>query len=202
MICEHCNMQVCPVLNKSECPINKLWERAREAQEGIAEMEAKDKAIPTFNSEDEEREFWATHDGTDYVDTATPVILEYDEEWGKGRMTDKRLLTPEDERLLTDEEIVSARFQCVCSVGYPVSDRKATELANYVAKTQLAKVDKARPDREKLREKFAKLLRCQRNCGYYPSLCLKPSPSRCRVAIDEGDYEWADQIIALVKEVK
>jgi CopG antitoxin of type II toxin-antitoxin system/uncharacterized protein DUF2188 len=25
-------------------------------------------AIPTFESEDEEREFWATHDSADYVD--------------------------------------------------------------------------------------------------------------------------------------
>ena len=33
--------------------------------------------IPQFASEDEERKFWATHDSTDYVDTATPEILEY-----------------------------------------------------------------------------------------------------------------------------
>ena len=26
------------------------------------------KPIPKFDSEDEEREFWATHDSTDYVD--------------------------------------------------------------------------------------------------------------------------------------
>jgi len=26
------------------------------------------KKIPKFNSEDEERDFWATHDSTDYVD--------------------------------------------------------------------------------------------------------------------------------------
>ncbi|KKM07920.1 hypothetical protein LCGC14_1729080 [marine sediment metagenome] len=38
---------------------------------------------------------------------------------------------------LSDEAIVSARFQCVCSVGYPVSDGKATELARYVAQAQL-----------------------------------------------------------------
>jgi len=29
---------------------------------------AKSKYIPKFKSEDEEREFWATHDATDYVD--------------------------------------------------------------------------------------------------------------------------------------
>ena len=33
-----------------------------------------------------------------------------------------------------DKAIISARFQCVCSVGYPVSDAKATELAKYVAR--------------------------------------------------------------------
>lgn len=32
--------------------------------------------IPRFTSEDEEREFWATHDSMDYVDTATPVVLD------------------------------------------------------------------------------------------------------------------------------
>ena len=26
------------------------------------------KQIPKFESEDEEREFWATHDSTDYID--------------------------------------------------------------------------------------------------------------------------------------
>lgn len=35
---------------------------------------------------------------------------------------------------LSDEAIVSARFQCACSVGFPVSDKKATELARYVAR--------------------------------------------------------------------
>jgi len=39
MGCEHCRITNCPVLNKSECPINKLWERAKEAQEVIAEAE-------------------------------------------------------------------------------------------------------------------------------------------------------------------
>ena len=35
------------------------------------------KLIPRFKSEDEEREFWATHDSTDYVDwsQAKPVLL-------------------------------------------------------------------------------------------------------------------------------
>jgi predicted DNA binding CopG/RHH family protein len=35
------------------------------------------KEIPTFRSEDEEREFWATHDSTEYVDwdKAEVVVL-------------------------------------------------------------------------------------------------------------------------------
>ena len=39
MGCEHCNIEICPVLNKSECPISKLWERAKEALEAVAEAE-------------------------------------------------------------------------------------------------------------------------------------------------------------------
>ena len=33
------------------------------------------KAIPRFKTEDEEREFWATHDTTEYFDTSKPVKL-------------------------------------------------------------------------------------------------------------------------------
>ncbi len=39
MGCEHCEIKNCPVLNKSECPINKLWERAKEARGAVAEAE-------------------------------------------------------------------------------------------------------------------------------------------------------------------
>lgn len=31
-------------------------------------MDSKRKPIPRLNSEDEEREFWATHDSTEYID--------------------------------------------------------------------------------------------------------------------------------------
>jgi predicted DNA binding CopG/RHH family protein len=31
-------------------------------------MDSKRKSIPHLKSEDEEREFWATHDSTDYID--------------------------------------------------------------------------------------------------------------------------------------
>ena len=31
-------------------------------------MNSKNKSIPQFKNEDEEREFWATHDSTDYID--------------------------------------------------------------------------------------------------------------------------------------
>lgn len=33
-----------------------------------------DKTIPKFKSEDEEREFWAKHDTTEYFDTTKPVL--------------------------------------------------------------------------------------------------------------------------------
>ncbi|OGY17844.1 MAG: hypothetical protein A2900_00435 [Candidatus Chisholmbacteria bacterium RIFCSPLOWO2_01_FULL_50_28] len=35
------------------------------------------KPIPSFKNEDEEREFWATHDSTDYIDwsKAEPVVF-------------------------------------------------------------------------------------------------------------------------------
>ena len=36
-------------------------------------MIKKVKQIPNLKSEDEEREFWATHDATDYFDTSHPV---------------------------------------------------------------------------------------------------------------------------------
>ena len=34
------------------------------------------KSIPHFESEDEEREFWATHDTTVYFDTEKPIDLD------------------------------------------------------------------------------------------------------------------------------
>lgn len=39
----------------------------------------KSKAIPRFKSEDEEREFWATHDTTEYFDISKPVELDLSE---------------------------------------------------------------------------------------------------------------------------
>lgn len=32
------------------------------------------KSIPKFKSEDDERQFWATHDTTDYFDTTNPIL--------------------------------------------------------------------------------------------------------------------------------
>ena len=32
------------------------------------------KAIPTFKSEDDERDFWANHDTTEYFDTRNPLV--------------------------------------------------------------------------------------------------------------------------------
>lgn len=39
----------------------------------------KSKAIPRFKSEDKEREFWATHDTTEYFDFSKPVELDLSE---------------------------------------------------------------------------------------------------------------------------
>ena len=33
--------------------------------------------IPKFKNEDEEREFWATHDATDYLDSFEPIDLQF-----------------------------------------------------------------------------------------------------------------------------
>lgn len=40
------------------------------------EKDNKLKPIPKFKNEDEEREFWATHDATDYFDMKKPVVLD------------------------------------------------------------------------------------------------------------------------------
>jgi len=32
-MCEHCNLVNCSILNKSECPINKLWELEKQPHE-------------------------------------------------------------------------------------------------------------------------------------------------------------------------
>ena len=37
------------------------------------------KAIPKFKNEDEEREFWATHDSTEYIDWTKTVELDLSE---------------------------------------------------------------------------------------------------------------------------
>ena len=34
-------------------------------------MNGKRKTIPPFSSEDEEREFWSTHDSSEYIDWST-----------------------------------------------------------------------------------------------------------------------------------
>ncbi len=39
-------------------------------------MKNKIKPIPKFKSEDEERNFWATHDTTEYFDTTKPIKLD------------------------------------------------------------------------------------------------------------------------------
>ena len=41
------------------------------------ERDGRMKKLPKFKNEDEEREFWASHDSTDYVDwkKASPVVM-------------------------------------------------------------------------------------------------------------------------------
>ena len=46
------------------------------AREEITKDTLFENGIPQFTNEDEEREFWATHDSTVYADTGTPVVLE------------------------------------------------------------------------------------------------------------------------------
>lgn len=42
-------------------------------------MNQKIKPIPKFKNEDEERNFWATHDTTEYFDTNRPIELDLSE---------------------------------------------------------------------------------------------------------------------------
>lgn len=42
-------------------------------------MSQKQKAIPKFKSEDEEQEFWATHDATDFINQLKPVKFDLSE---------------------------------------------------------------------------------------------------------------------------
>lgn len=39
-------------------------------------MRKKLKVIPKFNNENEEREFWVTHDTTEYFDTDNPIEMD------------------------------------------------------------------------------------------------------------------------------
>ncbi len=40
MSCEKCDLNNrCPVLNRSQCPINILWDRADESKQAVAEAE-------------------------------------------------------------------------------------------------------------------------------------------------------------------
>lgn len=40
-------------------------------------MKKQPKVIPQFTTEDEERDFWATHDPTDYFDTTKSVDMDF-----------------------------------------------------------------------------------------------------------------------------
>jgi len=45
-----------------------LFRLVTRAKRNGRDMNSKRKPIPQFSSEDEEREFWATHDSTEYID--------------------------------------------------------------------------------------------------------------------------------------
>ncbi len=55
-----------------------------------------EKEIPRFRSEDEEREFWAKHDTTDYVD------------WSRARRGKFPHLRPTDRSVLTKDKDIPA----------------------------------------------------------------------------------------------
>lgn len=49
------------------------------------------KEIPKFNSEDEEREFWATHDSTEYVDWSKASVVNGKQAFPKLKLTEDLL---------------------------------------------------------------------------------------------------------------
>lgn len=60
-------------------------------------------SIPLFKNEDEERDFWATHDATDYFDLDNPVIFDLSELKPSTRPITVRL----PESLLSDLKILA-----------------------------------------------------------------------------------------------
>lgn len=44
-MCEHCNLTKCSILNKKDCPINVLWENARQADAIKADLLKQAEAI-------------------------------------------------------------------------------------------------------------------------------------------------------------
>lgn len=38
-MCKYCNIKNCPILNKTECIVNKLWTREEVAKETVKEAE-------------------------------------------------------------------------------------------------------------------------------------------------------------------
>ncbi len=57
------------------------------------------KALPKFESEDEEREFWATHESSDYVDWSKAAVVNGKEAFPNLRPTEDLLVfrIPKDE---------------------------------------------------------------------------------------------------------
>ena len=80
------------------------------------------KAIPTFRSEDEEREFWATHDTVDYID------------WSQARWVTFPNLKPSTETislrlpaaLLAEKPVIANRLDCEPAQVATAEERRST----------------------------------------------------------------------------
>ncbi len=59
--------------------------------------------IPKFKNEDEERDFWATHDATDYFDTDNPIEFDL----SKLKPSTKPITVRLPESLLSDLKILA-----------------------------------------------------------------------------------------------
>jgi len=71
--------------------------------------------IPKFKSEDEERDFWATHDSVDFLEGAQQVKLEY-----VGRVREFTLASSAESKWVTppDQRVPAISTGCVASSAW------------------------------------------------------------------------------------
>ena len=48
--CKECNLAYCPVVNKVECPVYKLWTRAREMDKSTIRLRAESTRLTNENN--------------------------------------------------------------------------------------------------------------------------------------------------------